>query len=448
MNKLFESAPSINNDKEYWIKKGKDGKKCMIFFHDDLDGIMSGIVMRQYLVNKKFEIMGYGIVNYQDGWNNIDFNDSYINISVDYAEDNEDLDIYIDHHGNFVEKGGDVEKFSIKSVKTSSFSAYEGICDQLGIPTDSLVLDIISMIDAARYEFYDVDIETILNFNLQDIKNSNNPKMVFAGAFNQLVKRGDYKTLIEVVHNASLSIYNIYLMFKWLYPVNNVRRGNELDFITDGRERLLKMENRVRGKGDKIIYTSQNDFYTDKWNGKTISRDGYQIIGKLAFVPNGTWANALRARAIISRDLREDPNLRDHNIYFILLQYGGSLQIADTVGMKNIPDEDLPVLRNGVVVEDLGSYTHDLLDSFKTNLKYKKSITKAGGHIGIGNISNIVGEKDDVKWVDMFKNKIINDLSGVDWTLDMPWDIYKEPVEGKRTINGKILLIPQIRIIG
>jgi len=448
MNKLFESAPSINNSEDYWVKKGKEGKKCMIYFHDDLDGIMSAIVMRQYLQNKEFDIMGYGIVNYQEGWSNIKFNDSYINISVDYAEDNEDLDIYIDHHGKFVEKGGEIEKLSVKSTKTPTTNAYEGICDQLGVATDSLILNVIDMIDAAKYEFYGVDIETILNFNLQDIKNSNNPKMVFAGAFNQLMKRGDYKTLIEVAHNSSLSIYSIYLMFKMLYPANNLdrRTSDEKDFILDGRERILKMEGRVRGKGDKKIYTSQNDFYEEKWNGKTINRDGYVIIGKLVFVPNGTWANALRARAIISADLRENPDLEGHNIYFVLLQYGGSLQVADTIGMKNIPEEDLPVLRTGEVIEDLGTYTHDLLDSFKKNLHYKKELTKAGGHKGIGNISNIVGiDNDDIKWVDIFKNKIINDLSGVNWSIDMPWDVYKESVERKKPVNGKILLIDQIR---
>jgi len=450
MNKLFESAPSINNDKDYWIKKGKEGKKVMIYFHDDLDGIMSAIVTRQYLQNKGFDIMGYGIVNYQEGWSNIKFNDRYINISVDYAEDNEDLDIYIDHHGKFVEKGGEIEKLSVKSTKTPTTNAYEGICDQLGIATDSSILNVIDMVDAAKYEFYGVDIETILNFNLQDIKNSNNPKMVFAGAFNQLIKRGDYKTLIEVAHNASLSIYSIYLMFKRLYPANNLNRrtGDELDFITDGKERLLKMQGRVRGKGLKKVYTSQDDFFGEKWNGVTINRDGYEVIGKIAFIPNGTWANALRARAIISEDIREIPELMGHDVYFVLLQYGGSLQVADTVGMHNIPDEDLPVLRDGTVVTDLGNYTHDLLDSFKTNLHYKKELTKAGGHRGIGNISNIVGvNNDDIKWVDIFKNKIINDLSGVDWSIDMPWDVYKEPVEREKPVNGKVLLIDQIRVV-
>jgi len=449
MNRLYESAPSINNSEDYWLNKGKVGKKCMIYFHDDLDGIMSGIVIRQYLQNKGFEIVGYGVVNYQSSWNNIELDLDYINIAVDFAEDNVDLDIYIDHHGKFIEDGGNIEQKGIRSVKTPTGSAYEGICIQLGVSTDSLILDVIDMVDSAKYEFYDVDIRSILNFNLQDILNSDNPTMVFAGAFNQLIKRGDYKTLIEVTHNATLSIKNIYLKFKLLYPLNNInkRSGHSKEFVEDGRDRVSKMIKRVKGKGSKKVYNSQEDFQSDHWNGEKIKGDGYQIIGKLAFIPTGTWANALRGRAILIDELKEIPEILNHDVYFILLQYGGSLQIADTIGMKNIPHEELPVLRDGTIVKNLGYYTDDLLSSFKSNYHYNKSITKSGGHTGIGNISNVVGvdKHSDIKWVDLFKNKIINDLSGVEWETEMKWDIYKESVKREVKINDKILMINEIR---
>jgi len=146
-----------------------------------------------------------------------------------------------------------------------------------------------------------------------------------------------------------------------------------------------------------------------------------------------------------SEDLRRKANLRGHKIYFILLQYGGSLQIADTNGIRNIPPEELPVLRDGTIVTHLGDYTNDLLDSFRLNMNYSKTITKAGGHPGIGNISNVVGVNGDIKWVDLFKNKIINDLSGIRWSIDMKWDVYKEPVDREKKINEKVLMIDQIR---
>lgn len=454
-NKLFEGAPSINNSLDYWLSRGKSGKNCMIYFHDDLDGIMSCIVTRDYLLNKGFNIAGYGIVNYQDGWKNIHLNNEYINIALDYAEDIEGLDIYIDHHGSFVDDGGDIEKKNVKSKKTSTNSAYEGICYQLGLTTDSTILDVIDMIDGARYEFYGVDIETILNFNLNDIIKNKNSKLIFAGAFNQLIKRSDYKTLIEVAHNATLSIINIFLMFKKLYPANNLnwRSGELLDFVSDGKNRVKMMINKVRGNKKKNIYLSQKDFWGDFWNGNNLILDGYQIIGNLAFVPNGTWANALRAKAIINEDLRNKIELKNHTVDFILLQYGGSLQIADLNGINNIPEEKLPVLKSGKIVNDLGDYTNELLSSFRLHLDYDKSITKSGGHKGIGNISNIlgvcdIGEYRNIKWVDIFKNKIINDLSGVKWSIRMLWDrkIDMENKYGGKNIN-RVLMVDKLRKI-
>jgi hypothetical protein len=455
MNKLFEGAPTIDDSEQHWIRKGKIGKQCMIFFHDDLDGIMSAIVTRDYLRNHGFRIVGYGIVNYQEGWKNIELDNRYINIALDFAEDLDELDVYIDHHGDFVEKGGDISKMSVKSVKTETSSAYEGICHQLGMPVDSLILNVIDMVDGARYQFYDVDIETILNFNLQDIMDSDNPKLIFAGAFNQLIKRGDYRTLIEVAHNATLSIINIFLMFKRLYPENNPdrRTGIGKEFIADGQTRIQTMINRTRGKEEKQIFTNQKEFYDEFWNGTILKMDGYQIIGNLAFIPHGTWANALRARAIISEDLREKEQLRNHTVNFILLQYGATLQIADTDrGISNIPENELPRLKNGEPIKHLGDYTHYLLDGFK-ELGYDKEMSKAGGHPGIGNLSNILGvytgkgNLHGIKWVDLFKNKIINDLSGVRWILTMPWDVYKEPEPKERIINEKVLMINEIRTL-
>ncbi len=36
-------------------------------------------------------------------------------------------------------------------------------------------------------------------------------------------------------------------------------------------------------------------------SAEVIKLDGYVIIGDLAFVPSGTWANAIRARSIIEK---------------------------------------------------------------------------------------------------------------------------------------------------
>jgi hypothetical protein len=102
-------------------------------------------------------------------------------------------------------------------------------------------------------------------------------------------------------------------------------------------------------------------------------------------------------------------------------------------------DTDVPTLRNGEVVNDLGKYMTELLHNFQKHLDYhnpdtslgQDEITVSGGHGGIGSISNVYGKCElpaykDLKYVDMFKNKIISDLSGIQLNLSLKWS---EPVE-------------------
>lgn len=432
---------TINDNLDYWYSKGKDGKKCIIYFCDDIDGILSCIIIRNYLLNKGFEIVGYGVINKQEKLKNIEINNKFINIVLDYIKDEKNIDIYIDNYGNLVEDNNNDNEKS-KKIKTNSI--YELVSLQLGLSIDSLILDIIDMTDGTKYEFYDVDIEEILEFNLQDILKNKNSKLIFAGIFNQIIKRSNNKTLIEVAHNANLSINNIFLMFKKLYSKNigiNAEEGEDIN----------RKINKVKGESNKKIYLDQNNFYKDFWNGSEILNDGYQIIGNLVFVPNGIWSNILRVRSIINDDLKNNEQLKEHNIYFILLQYNNSLQISDLNGIDNIPEEELPILKNGEVVNNLGDYTYDLLESFRLHLDYSKTITRSNGYKDIGNIYNIIGKIEygpykGINWIDLFKNKIINDLSGINWSIKMLWNSSEE-YNNFNKVDDKLLMIDQIRTI-
>jgi len=163
--KLFESSPRIPrlNQKglDYWKNKGKNGKDVMIYTHDDMDGIYSAIVVKQRMLDLGYNIKGYGIVNYQDGWKTTSLDPKMINVAVDFAsmpenERKELIDIYIDHHGEFTE---DEKDFYGKDpvIKTETGSAYEGICNVIGKPADEIVLYSIDMVDSAKYSEYNVD---------------------------------------------------------------------------------------------------------------------------------------------------------------------------------------------------------------------------------------------------------------------------------------------------
>ena len=463
-----ESFIKIPKDPEYWLAKGKRGKECIIFCHDDLDGCFSAIAMKEYLQNHGFVIKGYGIINYTDGWRIFKLDKSYINICLDFADDNKDLDLYIDHHmdDNFKEK-------SKQSIKMKSDSCYGLICHLLGIPTNKSILSVISMIDAAKYSEYEVDIKTILNFELKDILLMKNPGLVFAGAFNQLIKRSDYRTLIEVIYNGNLSIYKIFELFKILYPFNNIvvkkgsskndirkqlLAGEDVDsienlkevpeFVPDSKNRINKMISRTRGNDDKQCINSLEQFNNLYWkeNDGKFKFDGFVVIKNLVFVPSGTYANPLRARAIIEKTLKDDSNIQ-----FIMMDYGSAIQIADYRGIKE--EKNLPVLSNGRVLNDLNIYTKYLLEIvLRREFDYHYDKAKAGGHSGIGNLTNIFGKcqkppYNGIKIMDIMKNWIIRDITGIEWDINLIWN-KNESVETKVPeiiINKKLMMIPELR---
>jgi len=474
-NFLFESAPRIPKSEEYWKKKGKSGKDVCLIFHDDMDGIVSAILVKKYLKDHGFSIKKYGIINYQEGWQAFRIDSRLITIALDFAEDIPGVDVYIDHHGVFEEEAR--LKQQRASVKTSTGSAAEGIATQLGVPFSGDIKDWIDMIDSAKYSDYDIDIKGILDFNLKQIAASPKSKLKFAAAMNQLLKRSDHKTFIEVVNGCEQpSIYNIYRLFKLFYPKNNPdwKTGVEPEFVDDARIRLATMQTKTKGHGDesegydkagnKVRFTLQQDFWNafaapvkeDDDPGKStykLKPGVYQIIGNIMYVPSGTWANALRAKAIFNQDMEKGIVPDDPKLNFVLLQYGNTLQIADLrTKMTDMKDEDLPKTMSGEPIKNLGKYMEGLVKNFEKFLGYQDERTVAGGHYGIGSISNIFGKcqtkpYEGVKYLDMFKNKIINDISGVKWGLTMPWNedeggpITVKPEE----VNKKLIDMEDVR---
>ena len=176
-------------------------------------------------------------------------------------------------------------------------------------------------------------------------------------------------------------------------------------------------------------------------------------------MPTGTWANALRARSIVEKDFKD--GIISEEPDFILLQYGGTLQVCAYKKISQI--ENLPVLTGGVVVNDLGVYMTSLLENFKKYFSYydpdtstgQDEITVSGGHGGIGSISNVFGECSVTEWsrkkncvgsrfIDMFKNKIISDLSGVEFSINLKWGEKSESKMKEPEMDYKVIPTSQV----
>ena len=107
---------------------------------------------------------------------------------------------------------------------------------------------------------------------------------------------------------------------------------------------------------------------------------------------------------------------------------------------------------NSAVADDLGHYMTGLLNNFKAHLDYydpdttvgQDEITVSGGHGGIGSISNVFGTCEKapytgLRFIDMFKNKIINDLSGVKFNLSLRWSEKQEYKAKEPEMDNKVL---------
>jgi len=459
-----EASPRLPKKEEYWLNRGKSGKNVALYTHDDMDGIFSAIEVKKYLINAGFKIVKYGVLNYSEGWKFTTLDPKLINVVVDFAnmpgdERDQMIDFYLDHHGAFTEE--QLAKYMKSPVqKKKTGSAYEAICQSLGVPQDELTVSVIDMIDSAKYQQYKVSWQRLLDFDLSDIKKSENKRLEFAAAFNQFLKRSDTKTIISVIHNCNdASIFSIFNTMKRVYPSHNIGRyGEPKDFIEDSSWRLKEMGKRVRGMAKKKIFNSAEEFKSAFQKNGLIQLDGYQVIGDLAFIPTGTWANALRARSIIEKEFNEGKIEKEPK--FILLQYGGTLQVCSYKSMEEY-GEDLPKLKSGQVVNDLGAYMTSLLKNFQEHLGYynpdtsigQDEITVSGGHGGIGSISNIFGECEKepykgARFVDMFKNKIISDLSGIPFDIGMKWSEPKEFKSKDPEMDNKVISAEDVTKVG
>ena len=239
-NQINEAAARMPTDVNYWLKRGKSNKDVALYTHDDMDGIYTALQMKKYLLDNGFNIVKYGILNYSDGWKYTTLDPKLINIVLDFANmpgDERDamVDYYLDHHGLF--SAADLDKYKDSPVKKlATSSAYEALCIVLGLPQDELVVSVIDMIDAAKYQDYGVDWQRLLDFNLAEIKQSDKKRLEFGAAFNQFLKRSDIKTLIAVIANCKdASIYAIFNTMKALYPEHNATKYGKKEFMKDWR---------------------------------------------------------------------------------------------------------------------------------------------------------------------------------------------------------------------
>jgi len=153
-----------------------------------------------------------------------------------------------------------------------------------------------------------------------------------------------------------------------------------------------------------------------------------------------------------------------------MLQYGNTLQICTFHKYSNYVKKYLPKLKDGTRVTNLKDYCEKILENFINYFGYNPDVvpntkTLAGGHEGIGTISNIFGkvhaqyknvsaDYDECRYLDLIKNKIIQDLSGIPWPdLKMNWgdpdkergEIEEIPMDMRVMMKNKIRNVQDVK---
>jgi hypothetical protein len=189
-------------------------KKAKIYFHQDLDGVVSAIGMKQYLENNGIKVVDSEIIQYGDmefAVKKADATGEVMPVLVDFAHGKPMFVIHTDHHDSQVgvEKGASTQFRSSRSnVETIS---------QMISPSDifqSTDITMINTVDSADFVANNVTPDDVMRFifKMNKEKDFLDNKKVQALVTNKLLLayKNKPKFLEKLVMQSSPSLLNIY----------------------------------------------------------------------------------------------------------------------------------------------------------------------------------------------------------------------------------------------
>lgn len=145
-------------------KLRKDFDKVIIVFHQDLDGVVSGIGMKNYFENYGFKVIDAHMIQYGDKeWElkKSNPNDKILYCLCDFAHGKPMFQIHLDHHDR--QSGTEETKSTSFRQSRSNIETISQIVSPTDIfPTEDIKL--ISMVDSADFSRNDVDIDDVINY--------------------------------------------------------------------------------------------------------------------------------------------------------------------------------------------------------------------------------------------------------------------------------------------
>jgi hypothetical protein len=223
-------------------KLRKDFDKVIIVFHQDLDGVVSGIGMKNYFENYGFKVIDAHMIQYGDKeWElkKSNPNDKILYCLCDFAHGKPMFQIHLDHHDR--QSGAEETKSTSFRQSRSNIETISQIVSPTDIfPTEDIKL--ISMVDSADFSRNDVDIDDVINyiFTLNKELPVGKNKVALGLVINKLLLAFKNKPgfLEELVMKSKPSLMSILQNIKRImnergFPAESVLQQNMKKYVED-----------------------------------------------------------------------------------------------------------------------------------------------------------------------------------------------------------------------
>lgn len=230
--------------------------KAQIYFHLDLDGVVSAIAMREYLQRYGIDVIGYKTIQYGDKEFALvkpDASEDVMPVLVDFAHGKPEFKIHTDHHDT--QTGVEDAATQFKPAR-SNVETISGIIS----PTDifpSGDIDLFRTVDSADFHRKGIKPEDVINFvfTLDKEKELEKNKQAAGFALNKLILAYKNKPgyLEKLAMYSNPSIVSMFMKGKELARDMGFVGVEELQSNADNYRERLRDFDKVKKEGKILV---------------------------------------------------------------------------------------------------------------------------------------------------------------------------------------------------
>jgi hypothetical protein len=234
----------------------KKYNKAKIFFHQDLDGVISAICMKEYLAQHGIKTVDAEVTQYgEKEWAIKTVKDeSIMPVLVDFANSKLMFVIHTDHHDRQIGVSDDAST-SFKHARSNAETLSQ-IVSPRDIFTNEVIL-LISTVDSANFASQDISFDDVINyvFKIDKDKSLQRNKMLMGFVCNKLILAFKNKPgfLEELVMRCKPSLLNILLTIKEIMKEKGWADVNTLQKNKDKYLEDMKYHPNVKVMGNIIV---------------------------------------------------------------------------------------------------------------------------------------------------------------------------------------------------